>query len=171
MAKVDFPDMNTLPEKVHKLLEREPQLNIFKTMAHTENIAVAFARLGFQINANGELDPLLREIAILRVGFISGAGYEVHHHKRICKSYGMSDEKIVAIENNKDSPLFNDLEKKVIDFTDQIVSNVKADQEIFSALNRELTLRQVMELVITIGFYMMVCRFLENYEVDIEEEL
>ncbi len=24
------------------------------------------------------------------------------------------------------------------------------------------------ELVLTVGFYMMVCRFLENFEVDIE---
>ena len=84
---------------------------------------------------------------------------------------GMSAEKINAIEKDKGSPLFNDLEKKVIEFTDQIVGNIKADDEIFDALSRELSQRQVMELVITIGFYMMVCRFLENYEVDIEEDL
>ncbi len=73
MAKVPYLDINSVTEKVRKLLEREPRLNIFKAMAHAGNIAVAFSSLGFQINMRGELDPILREIAILRVGFISGA--------------------------------------------------------------------------------------------------
>jgi hypothetical protein len=38
----------------------------------------------------------------------------------------------------------------------------------FDAMRARLSTKALAELVLTIGFYMMVCRFLENFEVDIE---
>ena len=38
----------------------------------------------------GELDPRLREIAILRVGMLCGAGYEVHQHRWVARRVGLS---------------------------------------------------------------------------------
>jgi 4-carboxymuconolactone decarboxylase len=38
----------------------------------------------------------------------------------------------------------------------------------FAAVSAHLDHREMAELVLTIGFYMMVSRFLENFEVDIE---
>ena len=38
----------------------------------------------------------------------------------------------------------------------------------FDEARRRFSPRALSELVLTVGFYMMVCRFLENFEVDIE---
>ena len=38
----------------------------------------------------------------------------------------------------------------------------------FEEARRRFPPRQLSELVLTIGYYMMVSRFLENFEVDIE---
>jgi hypothetical protein len=38
----------------------------------------------------------------------------------------------------------------------------------FEAMRERLTTRALAELVLTIGYYMMVSRFLENFDVDIE---
>ena len=39
----------------------------------------------------------------------------------------------------------------------------------FDALAKRLSHREMSELLLTIGFYMLVSRFLENLEIDIEE--
>lgn len=53
-------------------------------------------------------------------------------------------------------------------FTDQLVHHVRAPDAMFEAMRERLTTRALAELVLTVGFYMMVSRFLENFDVDIE---
>ncbi|HEY2979532.1 MAG TPA: carboxymuconolactone decarboxylase family protein, partial [Burkholderiaceae bacterium] len=116
-----------------------------------------------------ELDAQLREIAILRVGMISGASYEVHQHKRLARKAGLAPEKIAALtEAGSDLGVFDERERFVIHFTDQVVHHVKVNDQMFAQAQSRFNERQLAELVLTIGFYMMVSRFLENYEVDIE---
>jgi hypothetical protein len=57
---------------------------------------------------------------------------------------------------------------KVLRFADQLVHHVKAPDAMWQDLSKHLDHRQMAELVLTVGYYMMVCRFLENFEVDIE---
>jgi 4-carboxymuconolactone decarboxylase len=64
--------------------------------------------------------------------------------------------------------VFDERERFVIDFTDQVVHHVKVDDRMFAQAQSRFSQQQLAELVLTIGFYMMVSRFLENYEVDIE---
>jgi len=54
-------------------------------------------------------------------------------------------------------------------FTDAVVKEVKAPDDLFNEVASKLTLRSLSELLLTIGFYMLVSRFLENTGVDIED--
>src|SRR6185503_10324461 len=47
-------------------------------------------------------------------------------------------------------------------FTDQLVRHVKAPDAMWNDMQTHLDHRQMAELVLTVGFYMMVCSFLEN---------
>ena len=51
-----------------------------------------------------------------------------------------------------------------------MVARVKATNETFDALAAHFNHRQLNEAVLTIGFYMMVCRYLENFEIELEDE-
>ena len=61
-----------------------------------------------------------------------------------------------------------DLERAVLRFTDEVVRDVKASDAAYEAVAAHLPPRELSELVLTIGFYMLVCRFLENFEVELE---
>jgi len=119
---------------------------------------------------HSDLDPVLREIAIVRVGVLSRASYEVYQHEAICRSYGMSEEKIRAIHEGPDAAAFNELEKQVMRLTDDIVHNVRASDATFNPVLEKLGPKHTQHLVFSIGFYMMVSRFLENFDVDIEDD-
>ena len=54
-------------------------------------------------------------------------------------------------------------------YTDDVVANVRASDETFDALAARLSVQELQELTVTIGFYMAVSRYLETFGVDIEE--
>jgi alkylhydroperoxidase family enzyme len=117
-----------------------------------------------------ELDPALRELAILRVGRLSRAAYEVFQHERIAREVGVADEKIAALRDATiEAAVFSDEDKAVLRFTDDVVRNVRASDKTLKAVEAFLSRGALVELTLTIGYYMMVCRFLETLGVEGED--
>ncbi len=168
MARVPYPDPSTLSPETRETFGKMPPLNIFRMMAGGEGLLRAFTRMGNYILFKSKLNPILREIAIIRAGMLSKAKYEVYQHERIGRDLGMSDALIKAIHAGPDDGAFNDLQRMVMRYTDDIVRNVRAGDATFKPLSERLSLQEMQELTVTIGYYMMVSRFLETFDVDIE---
>lgn len=170
MARIPYPDPDALPEDVRQFFDRiRPKLNIYRMLPHAETSLYGFMKLGNALLFKADLDPILRELVILRVGYLSEADYEVHQHLVVAAHVGVPAEKIAATKEGPDSPVYSDLERAVLQFTDEVVRDVKASDAAFDAVAEHLSHREISELLMTIGFYMMVCRFLENLEVELEE--
>jgi 4-carboxymuconolactone decarboxylase len=168
MARIPYFDMAKAPASYTQLLGKRPPLNLYRMLPHAGPAAEGFLKLGGALLRENELDSQLREMVILRVGILSNAGYEVHQHKRIARKVGLAEAKIAALEQGADISVFNQLELLVLRFTDQLFHHVKASDEMFREMQQHFSPRQIAEIVLTVGFYMMVSRFLENFEVDIE---
>ena len=54
-------------------------------LPHAGKAGEGFLKLGGALLRDNELDSKLREIAILRVGLLSGASYEVHQHRKLAR--------------------------------------------------------------------------------------
>lgn len=170
MPRIPYLDMEQATPEYRDMLKGRYNLNLYRMLPHATTIAPGFLRMGGAILRESAIDPQLREIAILRVGFLSKASYEVHQHKRVARNVGLSDAKIAALESDPQSTVFTPLEKLVIRYTDEVVTNVKASNALFNELLAQLDHRRMAELTLTIGFYMAVSRFLENFEVEIEPQ-
>jgi alkylhydroperoxidase family enzyme len=168
MARVPYPDPATLGPDAREALGKLAPLNIFRMMAGAEGLLPAFLKLGNHLLFRTKLDPVLREIAIIRVGVLSRASYEVHQHERIGRDIGMSETLIRAIHSGADDPAFDPLQRLVMKFTDDVVHNVRASDATFAPLHERLSLQEMQELTVTIGFYMMVSRYLETFGIEIE---
>ncbi|SKA21756.1 Alkylhydroperoxidase family enzyme, contains CxxC motif [Enhydrobacter aerosaccus] len=145
-------------------------LNIYRMLANSEAGLKGFVRMGNALLYRCELDPKLREIAILRVGRHSRCAYEVFQHERIAREVDVAEDKIAALRDATiEAPAFSDHEKAVLRFTDEVVRNVKASDKAVKAVEAFLSPGALVELTLTIGYYMMVCRFLETTGVDGED--
>ena len=170
MAKLPYPDMAALPEENRKLLETLPPLNIFRMLSGAGASFPAFMAL---INAylnHGALDAELRELAILRVGHLQKSPYELHQHERVSRTIGMSAERIAAAGGPLPSPLFSEAENAALAFIDDQVAKVKADGALFDAAHKHVGDAGMQELILIVGIYMLVCRFLETMEIELEEK-
>ena len=171
MSRVPYFDVEMATGKHAEFLGKlGPTLNIYKMLANSEYGMKGFTRMGNARLHRAALDPVLRAIAIIRVGRLSRAAYEVFQHERIGREAGVTDDKIAALRDaTPEAPAFSDHEKAVLRFTDEVVRNVKASDKALKAVEAFLSPGAIVELTLTIGYYMMVCRFLETTGVEGEE--
>jgi alkylhydroperoxidase family enzyme len=170
MSLVPYPDIASLPEEVRAAIAQAPvQLNIFKMMVNAETCFIPLTRLGGTILSRQKLDARLRELVILRVAQIEGGEYEWIQHVPIAISVGATQAQVDAIERNTiDAPCFNDVERVVLRFTEEVVNRVKADETTVRELMKFLSAREIVELIIAIGFYMMAARITETTRTDLD---
>lgn len=169
MARIPYFDPAEATGRAKAVYEKLPNLNIFRMLGHSGDMVDGFIKLGNAILIHGELDPVLREIAIVRTGILRGSSYEVYQHEAISRKLGMSEELIQAIHEGPEAKAFDETQRQIMRFTDDVVKNTRASDETFNPLVEKLGYKQLQELVIAIGFYTLVSNFLETFDVDIEE--
>ncbi|MEO0981250.1 MAG: carboxymuconolactone decarboxylase family protein [Pseudomonadota bacterium] len=169
MARIPYPAAEDLPAETAELLGKLAPLNIFKMMAHAGPQLRPFTQLGGAFLQKGELDPVLREVVILRVGYVSGARYETHQHEAIGRALGMDAALFEAIKAGPGAPGLEPLHDLALAFTDDVIANVRATDAAFLPILEALGPAGAQEMTLLVGYYMMVCRFLETFGVDIED--
>jgi 4-carboxymuconolactone decarboxylase len=148
-----------------RLIARLP-LNVARMMAHSPDQMLAFQTFGEAVLTKGELDPALRELAILRVGHIHGATYETHHHERIGRAVGMSEAQIAAARRGVGGDATDQLVMAVAETLDR---EGRLSDALFAQALARFGPRQMVELILACGFYGMVSRFLNAFGVEVEE--
>jgi alkylhydroperoxidase family enzyme len=171
VARLPYADAETAPADVAKALGRLPDLNIFRMLANADTAFVPWLRWGGAILSDLELDPLLRELTILRVAQLTPhAEYEWVQHVPIAKAVGATDAQVAALEADEiDGDAFSELERSVLRFTTEVVRDVRAGDEAFAAVAAALSPREIVELLMVIGNYMFVARVMATAELEIDE--
>ena len=170
MSLVPYPDQSKLSEETQTALANAPVLlNIFKMLSNADTCFVPFTRLGGAILGRQKLDAKLRELVILQVAHIEGGEYEWIQHVPIAISVGATQAQVDAIKQAAlESPSLSDLERLTLQFTEQVVNRVKADESVVKELMKSLSSREIVELILTIGFYMMAARVTETTRTDLD---
>ena len=168
MARIPYPNSAELSEKVRTRVAQLPPLNILRMLSHAQGNFLPFLAFGTSILTEQALDGKLRELAILRVAHLTGANYEWTQHVPIAKQTGATDQQINAISTGPDAAEFNELEKKVLRFTDELTLNVRVSAPTFQALAAALPAQQLVELALAASFYGMAARIMEVFEVELE---
>lgn len=171
MARLPYPDLSSVPETVRAHLGDNPA-NVSRMLAGaSEAIFTGYAAFGQGLLQGSALPPKLRELAILRVGHLSHSRYELYQHEAFGRFVGLSDEQLRAIAaGDANSPALNQAEVAVMEFVDDIVTNVGASDATLSALRNHLDDTQVIDLIMVTGAYMMVCRLLETTGVELDPD-
>jgi len=168
MARIDYCDTSKSNERTREILGKNRNANIFRMMAHSPAYFEQYCRLGGAIRHRGELDPVVRELAITRTGILCEAPYEVVAHKRIGRNVGVTDEQNAALENWKSATCFNELQRAALAFTDEIIAMRRLTDATFNAIAAKLTPAALVELQLSIGFYIMTSKFLETFGIDMQ---
>jgi 4-carboxymuconolactone decarboxylase len=166
---MDYPDLEALPQNLKDTLAQHAPVNVYRMVMHSPGLAPGFFVMADAMFQANSLPPHLRELAILRVGYRYAAPYETHQHEMIAGYAGLSAGAIAAAASGVTDGLPQD-EVDILTWTDRLL-----DDHTLTGSEREdalasLTVTQLADLVMTVGFYQLVCNFLNTFEVTTEGE-
>ncbi len=169
MPRIPYADPAKLSETVKATLARAP-INIMRMVANaSEPVFNGFGQFSAGFYQPSELDPMLREVAILRVGYLSNSAYEIFHHEALGRQVGLSDAQIEAVKAGRPDPALTAAQTAVMTFADDVILNVRAGDATLAAVRAHLSDQAVVDLILVIGLYMTVSRLLETTGVELDQ--
>jgi alkylhydroperoxidase family enzyme len=166
MTRIPYVDPAQASPRVRETLEALPALNIFRLMANAETAFRPWLAFGGALLSATKLDPVLREIVILRVAALTpGAEYERVQHEQIARDVGATDAQIEGARTGTGLDGDDDL---VARFTDQVVRDAMPDDATFAQASERFDAQELLELLLVIGQYMMVARVMATAQIDLE---
>src|SRR5919204_1922346 len=95
MARLPYLEADQVAPEYRDMLRRNT--NLHKLLVNSPDMARAFNGVGSYIRFKSKLDPRLRELAILQVGWLERSEYEFTHHVKIGRDFGVTDADIEGL--------------------------------------------------------------------------
>lgn len=170
MARVRYLDKEDLAPEYQDMPRMKS--NITRALANSPRGARHKAGLGMYLRHESKLNPRLRELAILQVGYTTGSEYEYAHHVDVALSFGVSEADILAIAaDSAGQPTSLDpLACAVLRAAREMTERLSLSAETFALLNEGLDAESLIDLLIAIGEYNGMVRIMAALEVDLEPE-
>lgn len=173
MARIPELSPSDADPGVRSALERLPPLAVFRVLANAQGTFVNWLRFGADC-LNGELfDPVLRELAILRVARLTpGAVYEWAQHVPILLAVGGTSAQVDALEaDDTEAEALGEDGRLIVRFTTQVVLDAAPDESTFGSMSARFTTAEIVQLLLVIGQYMMLARVMATAQLDVDAVL
>ena len=108
--------------------------------------------LGKTIQTNG-LEPLLRELVMMRASQINGCAFCIHHHVTDARKYGESEDRLHLLSAWRESALYSDRERAALGWTEALtrLAGHPVSDEAYAAVAAEFTEAEQVALTLAIG--------------------
>jgi len=170
MARVPYLQQSDLPPEHQDILARPIALN--RAMANSPNAAKAMTGLAMYIRHHSKLDPRLRELAILQVGYLTKQAYEYSHHVKIGREFGVTEDDIHAIEKESAGQATDlpPLTRAALRAARELTAQPNLSDQTFAELRKGLDHERIVDLLLIISIYCGVVRLLAALQIDVEDD-
>jgi 4-carboxymuconolactone decarboxylase len=114
-----------------------------------------------------ELDPKLRELAILRVTHRSHAHDACVQRVALARRVGVTDEQITAIQHPSAGP-FSMKEQLGLAFADEVMDAPRVSGALFDQMRSVFSPREIVELLLVVGWYWTIGRLIATLDLEPE---
>jgi len=128
--------------------------------AHAPRLLLGYGMLELATEKVSRVDVRLKELAQLKAGALTQCEYCMDIGSSIARRCGLSDEQLLALPRYRESELFSELEKLVLDYAAGMsVTPVQVSDELFAALRKHFDDAQLVELTSVIAVENLRGRF------------
>jgi len=154
------------------------RLNVFRVLLRHPELARAVHDLLGVLLWHGSLNPRLRELIIMRLGWTTGSVYEWTQHWAIAAQLGVEHEDLLAVRDWRASARFGPAERAVLAATDEMVATGTVSDATWTQLTTHVATgpqherdRVLLEVVGAIGTWRMVSSWLRSLRVPLEPDV
>ena len=171
MARLCYATEAQLRELIRQsgLPQNAPPANAFRMFAHAPAVGSATMRLVFALLTETALDPKRRELVILRAAQRCDCRYAWGQHVAIACGVGVEEAQITALEcGETPSTLIDEHVSTAFVLADKVLTTCRATDHTLALVRNLFSTREVVELLLLIGYFRMICVIMTTLEVDVE---
>jgi 4-carboxymuconolactone decarboxylase len=142
-------------------------LHLYQALANQPAALEAFLGMSRYIRDDSSLSPSVREATILATAQALGQTYEVAHHRQAALRAGLAQEKIDAILAGTTGGL-EPVERAVIAYASEVARERSVDDTTFEVLKAFFSDAEIVDLVLTVGWYHLCAAVLGPLRVELE---
>ena len=164
----DHPELAELIGKV-RAGRRGTLINVYKLLLHSPPIAASWLDMIGTARFKSSLDGRLREIVIIRVGYLNRTDYVVRQHvPELAVPEGLSKAESDTLADWETSRFFSARERAALAYADSMTRDIAVPDAVFDALRPHFSERQIVDLTVLIGIYNMHTRVFTALGIDPE---
>ena len=167
-ARTDDPGIRDLVGDI--VAQRGEVLHLYQMLLHSPPITEGWLRMMSAVRHETSLPGSLRELVIIRIGYLNDAPYEAEQHRPVALREGCSEAQIDALRDwRRHAALFDAQQQAALALTDKITRDVHSDDATWHAARGQFDERGLIELVVTIASYNMVSRVIGTLQIHSED--
>ena len=142
--------------------------NLSRALVMTRASAKPYLALGLSFRT-GALSADTRELVILRVGAVTNAPYEIHHHVPEARAAGVSESMIDSVVSGATE--FGDRRVNVlIAFVDDLLAHIKGGGANPEPMREFFSDNEIAEVTLLVGHYVMTAMFIKTLGIVPEQD-
>ncbi len=148
------------------------RLSIFQALLAHPKVARPFNDLLMTLLFEGLLPVRLRELVILRTGWVTNCAYEWTQHYSIAQMLGVEVQAIeCVIEWRSQEPdFYSAQEQTALQCVDEFAKQRNFSEQSWELIRKNFTTdEEIVELVLLINTYFMISGFLQSLDIPLEE--
>lgn len=135
--------------------ERGPRYDIVLQLAQNPELTIPFLEYNKHLMFHSSLSHRVRELVTLAVAWSCKSEYEWLSHVRDGLRVGLTDEDIEAVKLGAASPHWDDFHRDLMLLVDEMRDSYDISDALWTRLSVHFNPRQMMDLIFTIGNYIM----------------
>lgn len=148
--------------------EEGSKTNCMMVMANHPDLGKAYNIWGKHLLMSNTLATRELELIILRVAWVVKSEYEWHNHVGYGLNAGLTLEDIASIREAPEAGNWNEQDLAVLQSVDELVEKGRISDATWTTLSKYFDRRQLMDLVFSIGHYVMTSWALSSFDVGLE---
>jgi alkylhydroperoxidase family enzyme len=146
------------------------ELNVFRLLLRRPATAKAISDLLLSLLFGGELDDRLRELVIMRIGWVTGSDYEWTQHWKIARArFGLRPEELLAVRDWQRHDVFGAAEQAVLAATDETLATGTIAAATWARCEAHLDADARVELVVALGAWRLISQLTRSLEIPLED--
>lgn len=145
-------------------------LNLNRVLLRHPTQARDFVQYFWDLMYEGRLDPRLRELAIMRIAWVTGSEYEWAQHWHLATGLGIAPDDLLAVRDWRSSDRVTRADRAVLAATDDVLEQGAVQPGSWAQLEIALPDPSVcIEAVLAITGWRMVASLLLSLDVPLED--
>ena len=145
-------------------------INLQLVTGHAPKFSRAAAAMAFTIRFDAITPRRLLELVIMRTAEIVRSDYEINQHRPLMKLCGYSDAQIAAVASWRGSLLFDDKQRALLAYVEQMAQGGEVDDATFAALAQHFSPQEIVEISYTVGSYYANGLLTKALRIEIEQD-